>query len=205
MSEDREDIQPAVIPLVTVPSMSMTPANWYWVVGNHSGVVYSSSAAAYVATTDANYTAWLNAGHVATNILSDGELADVLTKLGLEGAVVSNTAPTNWGACRPADITAAMAAAGVTLTSTGTPAMNAHYQLHGPFDTMMRTQIYINAHGQLPNNQPLVWPAYDVTVTFSTAAEFSAVYQGLQDYYNAWQHYAMNGGAVPSWGTHTIA
>jgi hypothetical protein len=98
-----------------------------------------------------------------------------------------------------------MAAAGVALTSTGTPAMNAHYQLRGPFDTMMRTQIYINAHAQLPNNQPLVWPAYDVTVTFATTAEFSAVYQGLQDYYNAWQAYALHGGTMPTWGSHTIA
>jgi hypothetical protein len=183
----------------------MTPANWYWVVGNHSGVVYSSSAAAYVATTDTNYTAWLSLGNVATNILCDGELADVLATRGLEGAVVLNTDPTDWGGCLPATITAAMQAAGVQLTSTGTPALDAHYQLHGPFDTMMRTQIYINAHGQLPNNQPLVWPAYDVTVTFATAAEFTAVYQGLQDYYHGWQNYALNGGTMPTWGTWTIA
>jgi hypothetical protein len=77
--------------------------------------------------------------------------------------------------------------------------------LRGPFDTMMRTQIYINAHGQLPNNQPLVWPSYDVIVTFATAAEFTAVYQGLQDYYHGWQNYAMNGGTMPTWGSWTIA
>src|SRR5262252_4816420 len=65
-------------------SPSYDPIDWYWVVGNHSGVVYSSKDAAYVPTTDTNYTNWTAVGNTATNILSDGELADVLAKAGLQ-------------------------------------------------------------------------------------------------------------------------
>jgi hypothetical protein len=199
MSEDR-------IPLLTPIPLAITPQAWYWIVGNRSGVVYSSSAAAYVATDDTAYTDWLALGNFATSILCDGELADVLATRGLAGAVVLNTDPTDWGGCLPVAITAAMQAAGVALTSTGTPALNAHYQLSSePWATMGDTQLYINTHNQLPNNQPLLWPAYDGTVTFNTSAEFTAVYQGLSDYVHGWKSWAYHGGTMPTWGSCTIA
>jgi hypothetical protein len=185
---------------------SYTPRAWYWLVANRTdSPVYSSALAAYLPEDDSTYTAWLAEGNNASAILCDGELADVLTKAGLEGAVVLNTTPTEWGACQPADITAAMQAAGVKLTSAAKPALDAHYQLSGPFDAMGRTATYVNAYGQLPNNQPLTWPAYDKSVTLDTAADFNEVYQGLQDYYNAWQSGVAAGGTLPEWGTKSIA
>jgi hypothetical protein len=186
----------------------LTPTtSWFWIVNNLTSTVYSTADAAYMPDTDSRYTDWTSLGNIATPILSDGELADVLTKMGSTGPVVLNTNPTDWGLCGSADIIAAMQAAGVVLTSTGNAAISAHYQLSGPFDTMMRTQIYINAHNQLPNNQPLDWPAYDKTVTFATAADFTAAYGGLQDYFNAWQTWALSDrtGPAPTWGAATIA
>jgi hypothetical protein len=184
---------------------SLDPTAWYWLVENRPDLVYSSAAAAYVATDDATYTDWVAAGNVASPILADGELADVLAKRGLNGPTVLNTEPTEWGGCTAADITGAMQAAGVEITSNATPALNGHYQLAGPFDAMSRTAIYVASYDKLPNDQPIVWPCYDGPVTLASPADFNAVYQGLQDYYNAWQVYALNGGTMPTWGSKTIA
>jgi len=182
---------------------------WFWVVKNRADAsldpVYSSGDAAYMAEDDSRYTDWTAAGNVATLINTDGELTSVLAKIGRTGPSVLNTGPTDWGGCTPSDMVAAMQAAGVKLTCTSDPSLDAHYQLSGPYDTMMRTQIYINAHGTLPNNQPVNWPAYDKTVTFADGAAFTKIYQGLQDYYASFQSWVASGGTAPAWGTWSIA
>jgi hypothetical protein len=186
---------------------AISPSGWFWIVGNHPGEVYSSAAAAYMPDTDSRYTDWVTAGNLATAIIVCGELAHVLANYGLTGPAVLNVQPTVWGSCTANDITLAMQAAGVKITSTATPTLDGHYQLGGPFDGMMRTQVYVNAANQLPNNTPIVWPCYDAPVTINTAIEFTALYQGLQDYYNAWQTWAGNtaAGPQPTWGTKSIA
>src|SRR5215470_20437819 len=61
---------------------SIDVRNWFWIVTNFAGGndVYSAAAAVYMAQDDSRYTDWTSQGNVATVILSDGELADVLTK-----------------------------------------------------------------------------------------------------------------------------
>jgi hypothetical protein len=179
---------------------------WYWEVGNHANVVYSSAAAAYVdASTDQGYQDFLAGGNIATKILSDGELADVLARRGRTGLVVLNTQPTDWGAVSPLDIIAAVQAAGCEISSTATPALNAHYQLAGePYATLSNTQIYINAAGTLPNDTPLPWAAYSGDVTFNTAADMEAVYKGLVDYFQSWKTWAYHAGTMPGWGQWSI-
>lgn len=177
---------------------------WYWIVGNRSGVVYSSESMAYVADTDAAYQAWLADENMASNILTDGELADVLTRAGLDGPVVLSADPTDWGAVDPFSIVATAKAAGCVITSSTIPALNAHYQVGAP--GMEAAQTYINASGQLPNvNQPMPWPAYDKLVTFNTAGDFEQVYQGIQDYWTAWRTWAQTGGTAPPWGGWDVA
>jgi hypothetical protein len=188
-------------------SRSVTPHAWFWNVTSRTdgSPIYSSAAAAYMPDTDSRYTDWLAEGNVATVIATDGELADVLAKAGQTGSVVLNTQPTAWGACTPFDISGAVAAAGVQLIDTVNTAISAHYQLTGPFDTMQRTQVYINAHSALPNNnEPIMWPAYDKTVILRNTADFESVYKALQDYFDAWQNYTVSGGTAPAWGAKTI-
>ena len=57
--------------------MSYIPQQWYWVVNASTTQVYSSAAAAYVAVSDATYTAWLAAGNQPTPIASEVLLAAV--------------------------------------------------------------------------------------------------------------------------------
>jgi hypothetical protein len=187
--------------------MNYTPSKWYWLPANRSAVVFSAPAAAYVdPNTDGGYASFTNNGNVATPIATDGELASVLANAGLAGPLVLSTQPTDWGAVTILDIIAAVGAAGVVVTSTGTSAISAHYQLIGePMATMGQMQIYINAHSQFPNNAALLWSAYDKAVTFSTTAQFTAVYQGLQDYYQGWKTWAYHAGTMPAWGAWTIA
>jgi hypothetical protein len=183
-------------------------ASWYWEVGNRNGVVYSSGKAAYIDTSDQDYQDFLNGGNIATKILSDGELADVLATRGLQGLVVLNTQPTDWGGVQPLAIIAAVQAAGCEITSSGNASLSAHYQLVGePYATMSNTQIYVNSQqpGRLPNDQPLPWSAYSGEVTFNTADDFAAVYKGLVDYLQSWKTWAYHAGTMPGWGQFTIA
>lgn len=184
--------------------------NWFWRCANLAGGndIYSSAAAAYMTDQDSRYTDWTALGNIATSIASDGELADVLTKSGLQGPVVLNTQPTHWGIVSVLDIIAAVQAAGCVLTSTGTPSLDAHYQLSGePWATMATTQIIVNSTNQqqLPNNQPLPWGAYSGLVTFQNAAQFEAVFTGLNNYFQNWKTWAYHGGTPPAWGAFTIA
>jgi len=179
----------------------------FWNVTNRTdgSPIYSSADAEYMPDTDSRYTDWVALGNIATVIATDGQLADVLAKAGVTGPAVLNTNPTDWTGVAAVDIVGAMQAAGVKLTDSSNDSVSAHYQLTGPYETMARTQIYVNANNQLPNNIPLNWPAYDKTVTFANAQAFEATYRGLQDYYAAWENYAASGGNIPTWGTKTIA
>lgn len=180
------------------------PGRWYWIVGNRPDVVFSSSAGAYLDTTDTDYQAWLADGNIASTIITDGELADVLARAGLEGPVVLSVDPSDWGWVDPISIVNAAKAAGCVITSTQYPELDAHYQVGSP--AMDSAQIYINAHQELPNvGAPMPWPAYDKTVTFNDTAGFSVVYQGISDYWTAWKTWAQTGGTAPAWGGWDVA
>ncbi len=82
-------------------------SNWYWSVGGSQTQVWSSARAQFVPVTDAAYSAWLAAGHVATRILNAGELYEVLM----------------------AQWVPAVQATGVQVTSTANPALNGTYAI----------------------------------------------------------------------------
>lgn len=184
------------------------PRNWYWVASNKPSFVYSSAVAQWISESDGGYQGWLSQENNASggDYMMDGEIAQVLAGAGLEGPVVLNVQPQNWGNVQTLDLIDTVQRAGCALSSTGTPSLNAHYQTTGePYATMATTQIYINAHGQLPNNQPLPWAAYSGQVTFQDPAQFAAVYQGLEDYLQGWKTWAYHGGTMPSWGGFSVA
>jgi hypothetical protein len=182
-------------------------SDWYWNVANRPNVVYGTVAKGYVdPTTDPGYLAFTGDNNTATNILTDGELAVVLGMAGLEGPVVLNTQPADFGHAQTLEIITAVSQAGCVITSTGTTSLNGHYQLCGePWNTMGETQIYVNAHAQLPGNQPLPWGAYSGVITFADATQFSEVYKGLSDYLQSWKTWAYHAGSMPTWGAEQIA
>jgi hypothetical protein len=80
--------------------------NWYWFVGGNTSQVYSSLQAQYVPSSDATYLAW-TANNTTTNILNATELFQVLSLQWIP----------------------LMFAAGISLTSINTPALNGNYPL----------------------------------------------------------------------------
>jgi hypothetical protein len=97
------------------------PTNWYWVVAGNSTTVWSSAALAYVPLANSTYVAWLAAGNVATHINSTSDLYGVMA----------------------AQVVPDLMGAGVSVTSTGTPALNGTYAL----DPVSQAQITAIAAG----------------------------------------------------------
>lgn len=58
--------------------MIYNPSNWYWCIGGNQTQFWSSAGNAYVPASDATYTAWQQAGGVATNIDTMANLQTVL-------------------------------------------------------------------------------------------------------------------------------
>jgi hypothetical protein len=64
--------------------MLFNPKNWYWRVAGDDTKVYSSAAGDYVPVADAAYQAWLlDPEHRTTNIASEAELGEVLSRYSL--------------------------------------------------------------------------------------------------------------------------
>lgn len=72
--------------------MTYSTSDWYWIVGGDGSRTYSSAAAAYVATSDSTYLAWVLAGNTATKIGSEASLWDVLTQQFPAGIAANNAA-----------------------------------------------------------------------------------------------------------------
>ncbi len=82
--------------------------NHYWIVAASTTQVWSSASMSYVPVTDSTYQAWLSIpAHGPSPIASDAELFQVLMNQ-----------------CWPA-----VSAAGVAVTSTGTPALDGTYSI----------------------------------------------------------------------------
>jgi hypothetical protein len=86
--------------------MTYNPNNWYWIVAGSATQVWSSAQLAYVPITDPTYQAWLS-GSTPTNIASAAELIEVMQN----------------------QVVAIVQSAGVTITSTATPALNGTYDI----------------------------------------------------------------------------
>lgn len=81
---------------MTIP-LRYTPSEWYWAVAGSTTQVFSSAAAAYVATNDPTYAAWLAAGGTPTKILIEADLWDVLALQYPAGLPSATTAAQNAG------------------------------------------------------------------------------------------------------------
>jgi hypothetical protein len=57
--------------------------NWYWRVAGSDTQVFSSASGDFVLVNNPTYTAWVNAGGVATKIASAAELGEVLASYSL--------------------------------------------------------------------------------------------------------------------------
>lgn len=66
--------------------MDYSAKNWYWIVGGDESRVYSSAIGGYLPADDAGYLAWLAGGGVATRILNEDELAEVLANASVRPA-----------------------------------------------------------------------------------------------------------------------
>lgn len=133
--------------------MNYSPSRWYWIVGNRAAPdnIFSAPAGAYVAASDTGYAGFVAAGNVATRILTDGELADVLTQGGLPSALIlaAAGATPDWGNVPAADIAAALLAAGCNITSTANPStLNGVYSISDAMQGKVTAEaVYIQATG----------------------------------------------------------
>ena len=187
--------------------MNYTPSSWYWLVGNKTGEVFSSALPGYIATSDSTYQAWLAAGNNPSKILSDGELADVLVKASVPNSVVAAAGVSSFGNLTSNDMRGVILKLGVALSSTGTPALDAIYEVDGPeWEDMKNEAQYISTYSSFSGGlSTLVWKARSTNVTFSTTAQFLAVVKGLADYLSKWKTYLSLGGTEPTIGSATIA
>jgi hypothetical protein len=108
--------------------MAYNPNDHYWIVASDETHVWSSARAALVAIADGAYVAWLAAGGRPTRIVSFADLNDVLASQAVASvAAASTVALEGLGHLTPTQMLAAKLAAGITITSTGTPALSGVY------------------------------------------------------------------------------
>ena len=203
---------------MTIPPLPQRypPAKWYWLAANRPGVVFSSAAPGWIAPSDATYTAWLAAGNAPTqavqggvNVLTDGEIADVLVKAGVPNAAVMACGVTSFGNVPVDSASKIVQAIGVAVTSTGTPASDATYEISGSQWQDMRDEAqYVQTYGAFSGGlTTLTWIARSGVVSFASTAAFLAVVKGLADYLTPWKVYFATGmsGTMPPLGTAAIA
>lgn len=174
---------------VGVGAMTYTPLSWYWIVGNRTGVVFSSAVGDYIDENDPAYQQWLSDGGRPTQIPTDGELADVLANQpSVPGRLVRHAGWTDWGnvPLNPNQLNV-LTRAGVTINSTGTPALNGTYALDSDTRTRINTNmVYIqNNRAFAPNNaETKVWNDQDGGLhTFQNTDSFIDFAHAVTDYY----------------------
>jgi hypothetical protein len=180
--------------------MQYVPALWYWTVANQPNLVFSAPSSAYVdPATDQGYLDFTNAGNAATSIVSDGELADVLTRAGMSAALIYAAGWADWGGVPPLDRVAVLMAAGLAIVSTGTPALNATYAI----DDAMRVSInanvsYIQTYSAFPAGVATKdWPDIDGTIhTFPTTGDYLNFARAVADYVAAVNDWGITGGTA---------
>jgi hypothetical protein len=132
--------------------MTYNPANWYWIVGGSNSQVWSSASLSYVPVRDTTYVAWLAAGNLPTLINSTADLYVVMAT----------------------QVVPALLSAGVTIASTGTPALNGPYTLD-PISQVQITAIGagIAAGKGLPGGGGTFnWPTATGTLVAFSSANF---------------------------------
>ena len=193
--------------------MKYKPANWYWSAGNKKGLVFSSAAAAWIAPTDSTYQAWLAAGNAATTVLCDGELADVLLKLGMPNTMVAAAGDTSLGNLTPDDIVAVKMACGIIVTSTATPALDGTYEVDDDAQADLAAEAqYVSTFKAYSGGQTtLAWSdiagaAHAFPADIGAAGTFMAFAKAVADYRTQVSLAAMAiaGGGSPTWPSAAI-
>lgn len=183
-----------------------TPNGWYWIVGNHNPdtMVFSGAAGDYIANDDAAYLQWKET-NTATDIPTDGELADVLAASGrMPAMAVRNAGWTDWGYVPLVSQGEALLAAGVSIQSTATPALTGIYPIDDPTRLRINTNVdYIQRHSAFSPNLAATKDWIDVrgdAHTFTATQDYLNFATAVADYYAGvadWMA-ADGSGALPS-------
>lgn len=180
--------------------------NHYWIVGNKPNQVFSGKDAAYVANSDNDYRAFLESNQ-ATEILTDGELADVLAQRGASTSLVRAVGWSNWGNVPASDIIYAMTSAGVNVTSTSTSAIDAIYGCNPDRQSLiMGEALYVQTTGGAEDGtfsngqQTRGWQDADGIPHLFTTQQFIEFAQKVASYVDAVHTYAAGNrsGSPPS-------
>jgi hypothetical protein len=127
--------------------------DWYWVIAQNTTQVFSSARALSVPVADGTYQNWLSAGGWTVPIASEAELYDVLTVAAPAAAASAAPAWVSGDLLTPQQAHDWLISAGLTITSTGTAAVNGTYAV----DDGTRTRINAIVTGL--NAVPPTFPA----------------------------------------------
>jgi hypothetical protein len=179
-----------------------SPNRWYWIVGNITGNnVFSGPLGDYVASDDATYQQWLTDGGIATNIPTDGELADVLTMAGMSPMAVRTAGWTDWGNAPVQNQFNAMVMGGCSLVSTATPALNGIYPMQDNDRTRQNSNMnYIAQNGGFAPDNAATKAFPDITGamhTFPSVADFQNYFTATGDWYSTLADWVAAGGTGP--------
>ena len=165
--------------------------NWYWVVGGSTTQVYSSAAVAYVPVSNSTYEAWLSAGNLPTKIDTEDNL----------GGVFELQYPAGWYKKIPAMAAAAAIAAGLTITSTGTPAVNGTYACDATSVSnfnAVETYVLRNSTFPGPASQQAWVTQTGAVVVIPNTTVFNEIATAIANYVALVQLYAYSGGQTGS-------
>jgi hypothetical protein len=165
----------------------------YWIVGNKPNKVFSGKD---VSDADEDYLVFLE-NNAATRILSDGELADVLAQRGAPASLIRAAGWSNWGNVSALDIIYAMSSAGVNVTSTSTPAINAIYGCTPDRQSLLVAEaLYVQTTGGAENGtfsngqNTRSWQDVDGMPHIFTTAQFIEFAQKIASYVDSIHTYA---------------
>jgi len=190
--------------------MHYDPVNWYWKIPGITDHVFSSAAADMVLSIDSTYVAWLASGNIPSSIgvtagLSTAEafseLYDVLVAQAPGVAAAVGAAWQTAGYLSRSQEFAALVAAGVAITSTGTPTLSGTYAIDAISQGRIQAlALYIQVHSAFPNAaSTLLYP--DITGTphtFSTTASFLNFATATGDFFTALVEADLMSSAWPS-------
>lgn len=163
--------------------MSFLLPNWYWIVAGSKTEVFSSASGTLVSLPNATYQSWQQEGNQPTSIDTYADLFNVLSADPATFARCVGTLVATGALTLPQQATALLAL-GFTLTSTGTPALNATYaataeaqaQIADEIDALLLNGLFTNGTTSLP------WPdATGAAHTFGVT-QFKAFATAMADF-----------------------
>lgn len=183
------------------------PADWYWLVSNRPGQVFSSAKPGWVPENDPTLAAWMEAGGLVRTIMDagepapDGELAWTLWNAKLPNAVVAAVGLEDWGGVPATDKLSIVCAVGAKVTDAAHPELSFTYELCGQdWNDMLNEVLYIQAMGSFSGDTPFVWVCRDGIASFASTDDFKSLAAALGRYMTAWKRSLAMGSAPPTLG-----